>query len=83
MKTADPKITSGRAFVRSLNILLKYARLYGYDHSRTIEQLEIAERELRAWFTGRARALGLAVELEFPRLNAAGAHETRGRGGGA
>jgi hypothetical protein len=48
MKTADPKITSGRAFVRSLNILLKYARLYGYDHSRTVEQLETAERELRA-----------------------------------
>jgi hypothetical protein len=48
MKTADPKTTSGRAFVRSLNILLKYARLYGYDHSRTIEQLENAERELRA-----------------------------------
>jgi hypothetical protein len=48
MKTVDPKMTAGRAFVRSLNILLKYARLYGYDHSRTIELLEIAERELRA-----------------------------------
>lgn len=44
---ADAKTTSGRAFVRSLNILLKFARLYGYDHSRTIEQLEIAWRELR------------------------------------
>jgi hypothetical protein len=43
---ADPKITSGRAFVRSLNILLKFARLYGHEHSRTIEQLEIACREL-------------------------------------
>jgi hypothetical protein len=56
MKTADPKITSGRAFVRSLNILLKYARLYGYDHSRTIEQLEIAERELRAAIPSGDRA---------------------------
>jgi hypothetical protein len=45
---ADPKIASGRAFVRSLNILLKYARLYGYDHARTIEQLKIAFEELRA-----------------------------------
>lgn len=43
----DPKLASGRAFVRSLNILLKFARLYGYDHSRTTEQLKIAYSELR------------------------------------
>jgi hypothetical protein len=48
MKSADPKTTAGRAFVRSLNILLKFARLYGYDHSRTIEQLDIAWCELQA-----------------------------------
>src|SRR4029077_20574368 len=36
-----------RAFVRSLNILLKFARLYGYDHSRTVEQLDIAWQELQ------------------------------------
>jgi hypothetical protein len=46
MKT-DPKTTAGRAFVRSLNILLKFARLYGYDHARTTEQLDIAWKELR------------------------------------
>jgi hypothetical protein len=46
MKT-DPKTTAGRAFVRSLNILLKFARLYGYDHVRTAEQLGIAWSELR------------------------------------
>ncbi|HKI13225.1 MAG TPA: hypothetical protein VKA02_13985 [Candidatus Acidoferrum sp.] len=46
MKT-DPKTTAGRAFVRSLNILLKYARLYGYDHARTVEQLAVAWKELR------------------------------------
>src|SRR5271169_5777663 len=45
---ADTKSTSGRAFVRSLNILLKFARLYGFEHSRTIEQLDIAWRELRS-----------------------------------
>ncbi|MGB6668849.1 MAG: hypothetical protein WA829_11260 [Candidatus Acidiferrum sp.] len=44
---ADSKSTAGRAFVRSLNILLKFARLYGFEHSRTIEQLDIAWRELR------------------------------------
>src|SRR5215471_781970 len=47
MKVADPKIAAGRAFVRSLNILLKYARLYGYEHARTVEQLRIAFEELR------------------------------------
>jgi hypothetical protein len=45
---ADTKSTSGRAFVRSLNILLKFARLYGFEHSRTIEQLDVAWRELHA-----------------------------------
>src|SRR5215472_13073605 len=48
MKAADPKTTAGRAFVRSLNILLKFARLYGYDHSRTTEQLAIAWQELQS-----------------------------------
>jgi hypothetical protein len=46
MKT-DPKTTAARAFVRSLNILLKFARLYGFDHTRTNEQLQIAWSELR------------------------------------
>src|SRR6202790_122200 len=44
----DPHSTSARAFVRSLNILLKFARLYGYDHVRTIEHLDVAWRELQA-----------------------------------
>jgi len=43
----DPKLTAGRAFVRSLNILLKFARLYGYDHARTADQLATACSELR------------------------------------
>ena len=48
MKPADPKLTAGRAFVRSLNILLKFARLYGFDHVRTTELLEVAFRELHS-----------------------------------
>ncbi len=44
----DPKTTAGRAFVRSLNILLKFARLYGYEHARTKEQLQTASTELHA-----------------------------------
>src|SRR6202030_309756 len=46
MKT-DPKATAARAFVRSLNILLKFARLYGHDHTRVVEQLSVAWNELR------------------------------------
>jgi len=46
MKT-DVKTTAGRAFVRSLNILLKFARLYGFEHVRTTEQLNTAFNELR------------------------------------
>ncbi|MGO9641174.1 MAG: hypothetical protein ACLP1Y_07720, partial [Candidatus Acidiferrales bacterium] len=43
----DAKTTSARAFVRSLNILLKFARLYGFDHIRTNQQFETAWNELR------------------------------------
>lgn len=43
----DPKAAAGRAFVRSLNILLKFARLYGFDHVRTTEQLQTAWQELK------------------------------------
>src|ERR1700694_2269206 len=36
-----------RAFVRSLNILLKFARLYEFGHVRTAAQFETAWQELR------------------------------------
>src|SRR5467141_1698737 len=45
---SDPKTAAGRAFVRSLNILLKFARLYGHEHARTIELLRVAWQELRS-----------------------------------
>jgi HEAT repeat protein len=38
---------SARAFVRSLNILLKFARLYEFGHARTGAQFETAWKELR------------------------------------
>jgi hypothetical protein len=47
MKT-DPKMTAARAFIRSLNILLKLARLYGFGHVRTNVQLDTAWQELCA-----------------------------------
>jgi hypothetical protein len=39
--------SSARAFVRSLNILLKFARLYEFGHARTMAQFETAWQELR------------------------------------
>jgi hypothetical protein len=47
LKAVDPKTIAARAFVRSLNILLKFARLYGFEHVRTVEQFDSAWRELR------------------------------------
>src|SRR6266851_2190939 len=48
MDLANSKQTSARAFIRSLNILLKYARLYSFDHARTAEQFNTAWSELHA-----------------------------------
>src|SRR6266705_6802040 len=44
----NPEIQGGaRAFVRSLNILLKFARLYEFGHAKTTAQFETTWRELR------------------------------------
>ena len=45
---SDPKTATGSAFVKSLDILLRYARLYGFEHARTADQLRIAFEELVA-----------------------------------
>jgi PilZ domain len=45
---SEPTIPNARAFVRSLNVLLKYARLYGLEHSRSAGQFDSAWSELRA-----------------------------------
>ncbi|MFY9742251.1 MAG: hypothetical protein WAK21_09620, partial [Candidatus Sulfotelmatobacter sp.] len=42
------RAASARAFVHSLNILIKYARMYGYEHKRTEAQFEIAWNELQS-----------------------------------
>jgi len=47
MSSTYAKTTAARAFVRSLNILLKFARLYSFDHARTAEQFETAWTELQ------------------------------------
>lgn len=44
----NARATAARAFVRSLNILLKFARMYDFGHPRTAKQYETAWSELRA-----------------------------------
>ena len=44
--TSESIIPNARAFVRSLNVLLKYTRLYGLDHLRSAGQFEISWNEL-------------------------------------
>jgi len=43
----EGRIASARAFVHSLNILVKYVRLYGLEHKRTEGQFKIAWDELQ------------------------------------
>jgi PilZ domain-containing protein len=45
---SEPIVPNARAFVRSLNVLLKYARLYGLEHIRSASQLDSAWAELQA-----------------------------------
>jgi hypothetical protein len=45
--STEPRIPNARAFIRSLNILLKYARLYGLEHSRSSRQYDSAWAELQ------------------------------------
>src|SRR6516164_1244280 len=45
--TSDTRATA-RSFVRTLNILLKFARLYEFGHVRTAAQFETTWKELRA-----------------------------------
>jgi hypothetical protein len=40
------RTAAARAFVRSLNILLKFARMYDFGHPRTAKQYAIAWNEL-------------------------------------
>jgi hypothetical protein len=53
--------TAARAFVRSLNILLKFARMYDFGHPRTAKQYEIAWSELRVALGDDETGLLLAI----------------------
>jgi hypothetical protein len=44
----SPQVAAARAFARSFNILLKYVRLYGFDHKQTTTQFDVAWKEVRS-----------------------------------
>jgi hypothetical protein len=81
MATITPKMAAARSFVRSLNILLKFVRLYGFDHSRSAAQFQIAWSELRAAIPAGDQtglllgAAGSQIVLDGAPIN--GAHAER------
>lgn len=58
---ADKRTTAARAFVRSLNILLKFAKMYDFGHPRTKRQYETAWAELRTALGDGGSGMLLAV----------------------
>lgn len=48
MMPSTNRIDATRLFLRTLNISLKFVRLYGFDHARTSEQLQATWNQLRA-----------------------------------
>src|SRR5215470_4139949 len=54
------RAASARAFVHSLNILIKYARMYGYEHKRTEAQFETTWSELQSALPSGGFLLGVS-----------------------
>src|SRR6266478_7766661 len=79
--SADPR-ASARQFVRSLNILLKFARLYEFGHVRTAAQFETTWKELRSALDESGEsglslgASGMQILLDGVPLGAAGAERS-------
>jgi hypothetical protein len=79
--SADPRAYA-RQFVRSLNILLKFARLYEFGHVRTAAQFETTWKELRSALdeSGESGLLlgasGMQILLDGVPLGAAGAERS-------
>jgi hypothetical protein len=79
--SVDPR-ASARQFVRSLNILLKFARLYEFGHVRTAAQFETTWKELRSALNESGEsglllgASGTQILLDGVPLGAAGAERS-------
>src|SRR6476660_5970630 len=59
--TSKARQASARPFLHSLNILVKYVRLYGFNHRRTQAQFDVAWTELREAVPKRKGAVVLGV----------------------
>jgi hypothetical protein len=66
-KSGDAKTAASRAFLRSLNILLKFTRLYGFDHVRTAAQCRTAWNELQSAIANDASG-GLLLGVSGAKL---------------
>src|SRR5712692_4966244 len=71
-KADEPRVAAARAFLRSLNILLKSARMYGLDHQRTAAQYDTALRELHTALPSEGTA-GLTLGVSGKQLLVDGA----------
>jgi PilZ domain len=63
----QPTIPNARAFVRSFNVLLKFARLYGLGHRRSVAQMESAWSELQECLNA-CRETGLLLGVSGSQL---------------
>jgi PilZ domain len=63
----NPTIPAARAFVRSLNVLLKFSRLYGLEHARSAGQFDVTWGEL-AEAVSTAGAAGLLLGTSGSQL---------------
>jgi hypothetical protein len=66
-ENTNTRHAAARAFVRSLNILLKFARMYDFGHPRTDKQFETAWSELRTAF-GSDNEAGLLLAVSGEQL---------------
>src|ERR1700729_392415 len=67
--TQQTRTAAARAFVRSLNIILKFARMYDFGHPRTAKQYETAWQELKlAIGTGDENEAGLLLAVSGDQL---------------
>jgi hypothetical protein len=66
---ANSRPAAARAFVRSLNILLKFARMYDFGHPRTAKQYETAWQELHtALGSGTDNEAGVLLAVSGDQL---------------
>lgn len=63
----ESAVPNARAFVRSLNVLLKFSRLYGLDHTRSAAQFDIGWDELQQAIQGSG-ASGLLLGTSGSQL---------------